>query len=48
MGADQRYNEIRDLEAEMLCMVCTDVEIEPVLQEITGTELNKRTNRVPD
>ena len=25
----QRHNEIRDLEAEMLRMVCTDVEIEP-------------------
>ena len=34
----QRHNEIRDLEAEMLRMVCTDVEIEPVLQEITGEE----------
>ena len=32
----QRHNEIRDLEAEMLRMVCTDVETEPVLQEITG------------
>ena len=27
----QRHNEIRDLEAEMLRMVCTDVETEPVL-----------------
>ena len=34
----QRHNEIRDLEAKMLRMVCTDVEIEPVLQEITGEE----------
>lgn len=25
-----RYNEIRDLEVEMLCMVCIDVEIELV------------------
>ena len=32
----QRHNEIRDLEAEMLRMVCIDVETEPVLQEITG------------
>ena len=37
----QRHNEIRDLEAEMLRMVCTDVETEPVLQEITGEELNR-------
>lgn len=31
----QRHNEIRDLEAEMLRMVCTDVAIKPVLREIT-------------
>ena len=44
----QRHNEIRDLEAEMLRMVCTDVETEPVLQEITEEELNRGTNKVPD
>ena len=44
----QRHNEIRDLEAEMLRMVCTDVEIEPVLQEITGEELNRGADRAPD
>ena len=44
----QRHNEIRELEAEMLCMVCTDVEIEPVLQEITGEKLNRGANRAPD
>ena len=44
----QRHNEIRDLEAEMLRMVCTDVEIEPVLQEITGKELNRGANKAPD
>ena len=27
----QRQNELRDLEAEFLSMVCSDVEIEPVL-----------------
>ena len=32
----QRYNEIRELEAEMLRMVCNDVEVEPVLEELTG------------
>ena len=32
----QRHNELRDLEAELLNMVCTDVEIEPVLQDISG------------
>ncbi|CAH3146181.1 unnamed protein product [Porites lobata] len=44
----QRRNEIRDLEAEMLHMVCTDVETEPVLQEITGEELNRGANKAPD
>ena len=31
----QRHNELRDLEVEMLRMVCNGVEIEPVLQDIT-------------
>jgi len=35
----QRHNELRDLEAELLNMVCTDVEIEPVLQAISGEQL---------
>ena len=29
-------------------MVCTDVEIEPVLQEITREELNRGANKAPD
>ena len=44
----QRHNEIRDLEAELLNMVCKDVKIEPVLQEITGEDLNRGANRAPD
>ena len=44
----QRHKESRDLEAEMLRMVCTDIEIEPVLQEITGEELNRGANKAPD
>ena len=44
----QRHNEITDLEAEMLRMVCTDVETEPVPQEITGEELNRGANKAPD
>ena len=32
----QRHNEIRDLQAELLDMVCYDVEVEPALQPITG------------
>ena len=31
-----RHSELRDLEAEFLSMVCNDVEIEPVLQDISG------------
>ena len=31
----QRHNEIRELEAEMLRMVCNDVEVESVLEELT-------------
>ena len=27
----QRHSEVRDLEAEMLMMVCNDVGVEPVL-----------------
>ena len=44
----QRHDEIRDLKAEMLRMVCTDVETEPVLQEIAGEELNRGANKAPD
>ena len=46
----QRHNEIRDVAAAMLRRVGTDVETEPVLQEITGEELNEaQTKRLmPD
>ena len=44
----QRHNELRDLEAEMLRMVCNGVDIEPVLQDITGEELNRGANTAPD
>ena len=44
----QRHNELRDLEAEMVRMVCNGVEIEPVLQDITGEELNRGANTAPD
>ena len=40
----QRHNELRDLEAELLNMVCTDVEIEPVLQDISGEQLGRDSN----
>ena len=44
----QRHNELKDLEAEMLHMVCNGVEIETVLQDITGEELNRGANTAPD
>ena len=44
----QRHNELRDLEAEMLRMVCNDVEVEPVLQEVTGETINHGANKAPD
>ena len=40
--------ELRDLEAEMLRMVCNDVEVEPVLQEVTGDTINHGANKAPD
>ena len=40
----QRHNELRDLEAQMLKMVCNDVQIEPVPQEINGEVLKPSTN----
>ena len=43
-----RHNELRDLEADMLSMVCNDVEIEPVLHELTGESLPSGANRAPD
>ena len=44
----QRHNEILDLQAELLDMVCYDVQVEPVLQPITGEELARGTNQAPD
>ena len=44
----QRLNELRDLEAEMLRMVCNDVEVEPVLQKVTRQTLNRGANKAPD
>ena len=44
----QRHKELRDLEAVLLSMVCKDVEVEPVLQGITGDELNRGANTASD
>ena len=41
----QRHNELRDLEAELLDMVCSDVEVEPGLQHFTGETLNRGANQ---
>ena len=43
-----RHNELRDLEAELLSTVCNDVQVEPVLKQITGETLNRGANRTPD
>ena len=42
------HNGLRDLEAELLSMVCKVVEVEPVLQDITGEEFNRVANTAPD
>ena len=44
----QRHNELCDLEADLLNTVCHDVQVEPVLQEITGEVLTRGTNPAPD
>ena len=44
----QRHNELRDLEAELLSIVCSDVEVEPVLQDITEEQLSRGSNRAQD
>ena len=37
----QRHNELRDLEAELLNMVCNDVATEPVLQDVEGEQFTQ-------
>ena len=45
----QRHHyELRDLEAELLRTVCSDVVIEAVLQDLTGEGLNRGANTAPD
>jgi len=44
----QRHKELRDLEAGMLNIVCHDVQVEPVLQELTDELLTRGTNQAPD
>ena len=45
----QTHNKLRDLEpAELLNMVCKDVAIEPVLQDVEGEQLTRGTNKAQD
>ena len=44
----QRHNELRNLVADLLNTVCHDVQVEPVLLEITGEVLTRGTNPAPD
>ena len=48
MFITQCYNERRDLEAKLLSIVCSDVEIQPVLQDISGEHLGRASNRAPN
>ena len=41
----QRHNELRDLEAKLLEMVCSDLQIEPSLQPVTREMLNRGANK---
>lgn len=41
----QWHNELHDLEAELLEMVCSDVQIEPSLQPVTWEKLNRGANK---
>ena len=44
----QRHKELRDLEVEILGLVCNDVEVEPVLAEVSRETLNHGSNKAPD
>ena len=43
-----RYNELRDLEVELLNIVCSDAQVEPAVQGISGERLNGGSTRAPD
>ena len=42
---NQRHNELRDLEAEFLDMLCNYVKVEPALQGIPEEELARTSMR---
>ena len=39
--AIQRQNELRNLEAELLSSICSDEQMEPLVQEISNEQLSK-------
>ena len=41
----QGHNEMRDLEAELLRTVCSDVQVESLLQDISEEQLNRGANK---
>ena len=44
----QRHNELWDLEAELLNMVCKDVPTELVLQDVEEEQLTRGSNKAQD
>ena len=42
------HDLLRDPEVKFLSMVCSDVEIEPVLQDISGEQLKRGSNKAQD
>lgn len=44
----QHRNELRDLKINLLSMVCSDVEVKPVLQDIMEEQLIRGSNRAQD
>lgn len=43
-----RHNDIRDLSASLISEVCTNTEIEPTLQPLTGERLDRRSANAQD
>ena len=44
----QHRNELRDLKVDLVSMVCSDVKVKPVLQDITEEQLIRGSNRAQD
>ena len=44
----QRHNELRDLQEDLLNVVCNNVEIEPALQDVRSEILNSGSNTSQD